>query len=104
MGKKEENAGFRCGHCGIYVKPLTNGSYRNHCPNCLYSKHVDIFPGDRKNACRGLMKPVGIDYHSKKGYQLIHQCLKCGAVKRNKIAEDTEQPDRILRFLTDGHP
>ncbi|MEG6575479.1 RNHCP domain-containing protein [Caldibacillus debilis] len=50
------------------------------------------------------MKPVGIDYHSKKGYQLIHQCLKCGTVKRNKIAEDTEQPDRILRFLTDWHP
>ncbi|WDF05905.1 RNHCP domain-containing protein [Shouchella hunanensis] len=34
-----------------------NGSYRNHCPFCLYSKHQDIIPGDRASTCGGLMEP-----------------------------------------------
>jgi len=45
----------------IVAKRLKNFGYtaRDHCPYCLYSKHLDIFPGDRKNECKGLMKPIG---------------------------------------------
>ena len=49
---------FVCENCGKEIKPLEY-SARDHCNYCLYSKHVDIFPGDRANNCKGLLKPIG---------------------------------------------
>ena len=95
MSRKSENSTFICAHCRITVVPLTNGSYRNHCPHCLYSLHVDNVPGDRSSNCGGLMQPVGLIYHSKKGYQIRHRCIKCGAERVNRIAENTLQPDDL---------
>lgn len=95
MSRKEENAGFICAHCGREVLPLTDGSYRNHCPFCLYSLHVDIIPGDRASECGGIMEPVKIVHNSKKGYQIVHRCQKCGFERNNKISEDRRQPDSI---------
>ncbi|KPK71021.1 hypothetical protein AMJ87_07875 [candidate division WOR_3 bacterium SM23_60] len=92
MGKRE-NTGFICAYCSRTVVPVTNGSYRNHCPFCLYSKHLDIKPGDRRCTCHGLMKPVGLQYSTKKGFQIIHECLECGSRTVNKVAEFTAQPD-----------
>jgi len=105
MSRKTENAGFICVNCGRDVRPLTNGSYRNHCPFCLHSRHVDNVIGDRANDCLGEMEPVEIIYNTKKGYQIIHKCRKCGAERANKIAENTEMPDdfaAILRLLKRG--
>ncbi len=93
MGRKDENTGFMCEHCDRWVLPATNGSFRNHCPFCLYSKHMDSEPGDRQCRCHGLMKPVGLKYHTKKGFQIIHECMKCGKKQVNKVAEFTVQPD-----------
>ena len=95
MSRDQENTGFTCEQCGRLVAPVTNGSYRNHCPHCLFSKHVDLVPGDRRNKCGGLMKPVGIQYKSGKGYQVIHRCLRCGENSVNRVAENTVQPDDI---------
>ena len=93
MSRKTENTGFICEHCGAKVFPLTNGSFRNHCPFCLYSKHVDEQPGDRASECGGLMEPVGVEYSGAKGWQIVHRCTRCGKTVRNKVAEDTKQPD-----------
>ena len=73
---------FTCENCGTKVK---GDGYTNHCPKCLFSKHVDINPGDRLELCGGLMKPVGVEVkgHS---YIILHQCKKCGFKKRNKTA------------------
>ena len=43
----KNDSGFVCSHCGKKVEPLGYTS-RNHCPFCLWSRHVDIFPGDRE--------------------------------------------------------
>ena len=51
---------FICENCGKEVEKL-NYTSRDHCPYCLYSKHVDINPGDRMNTCKGLLKPIGIE-------------------------------------------
>ena len=84
------NEGFTCDNCGRKVTALPKGSYRNHCPYCLYSKHVDVvIPGDRESDCRGLMEPRGIVL-SGKGYVLIHHCLECGKVANNKTAPDDD--------------
>lgn len=99
MSRQSENTAFKCEHCGSQVEPLTNGSFRNHCPYCLHSKHMDNKPGDRASLCKGLMIPVGIDYSSKKGYQIIHHCKKCGKINRNKVAVDTVQEDNIIIFM-----
>lgn len=80
---------FTCDNCGADVLPLEKGSYRNHCPHCLCSKHVDKEgPGDRASSCLGLMKPVGIDHRSGKGWVLKHVCEKCDKEIVNKIAPD----------------
>jgi DNA-directed RNA polymerase subunit RPC12/RpoP len=60
LSKASENQSFICFNCGEQVLRLNNGSYRNHCPFCLYSLHVDNIPGDRSYTCKGLMKPIGI--------------------------------------------
>lgn len=78
-----------CEHCGQAVGPLEHGTYRNHCPFCLWSKHVDREgPGDRESDCGGLMEPIGLDQNGKKGFVLVHQCLTCGHEQRNKAAPD----------------
>jgi RNHCP domain len=74
---------------------LTNGSYRNHCCACLWSKHVDADkPGDRSSRCFGLMRPIKVA-RSKKGWQIIHRCDHCGVERPNKVAESTTAPDDI---------
>ncbi len=83
---------FVCGRCGKNVHPLGKGSYRNHCPFCLWSKHVDDEgPGDRASACNGLEQPMGVDFRSKKGWIILHVCTKCGKTIRNKAAPDDDQ-------------
>jgi DNA-directed RNA polymerase subunit RPC12/RpoP len=80
--RKTEN--FVCEMCGQNVE---GNGYTNHCPQCLWSKHVDIFPGDRAGKCGGMMEPIRIE---KKGnnYVIIHKCVKCGLEKTNKAVKD----------------
>lgn len=87
-GRGQENTGFFCLHCHESAAQHAGGSYRNHCPHCLWSKHVDILPGDRAASCGGAMEPVAVDYSGKKGYILVHRCTGCGAQDRNKLAPD----------------
>ena len=86
---------FTCEHCGNDVKKL-DYTARDHCPNCLYSKHVDINPGDRNNSCQGLMKPIGIEKF-KDSYKIIYQCEKCHEIHKNKVAND-DNMDLIIEL------
>ena len=87
---------FICENCGQKVKPL-GYSCRNHFPNCLHSKHVDQYPGDRVEECHGDLKPIGIEVNSKKGYVILFQCQKCGAIRKNKAAKD-DNMDLIIQL------
>lgn len=88
------NNAFTCLNCGAQVRPLQNGSVRNHCPECLHSRHVDVFPGDRASDCCGVMEPVGVESSGKKGWVIVHRCRRCGFTGRNKAAlDDPVQPD-----------
>ena len=55
------------------------------CDNC--HNNVDIFPGDRENECKGLLKPIGIEKF-KDTYKIIYKCQKCGEIKKNIMAKD----------------
>lgn len=77
---------FQCGQCGYFVE---GNGYTNHCPKCLYSKHVDVNPGDRSAECGGLMEPVFIE-PEKGGQKLTHQCVVCGHEKKNKVVPEDD--------------
>lgn len=85
---------FKCENCGRHV-PKLGYSCRNHCPFCLYSKHVDIEPGDRLETCHGLLEPIGIETNGKKGYIIVFRCQKCGSIRKNKVAEDDDM-DKVI--------
>ncbi|MGE0431763.1 MAG: RNHCP domain-containing protein [Planctomycetota bacterium] len=82
-----------CLHCGRDVAPLNNGSTRNHCPHCLWSRHLDVIPGDRAADCGELMRPIAVEADARRGWMLVHCCEKCGAVHRNRVSLDDDQPD-----------
>lgn len=86
---------FICEHCHKKVNPL-GYSARDHCPYCLYSKHVDINPGDRSNNCHGLLKPIDIEKY-KDSYKIIYKCLKCNQMHKNIMAID-DNYDEILKI------
>lgn len=79
---------FICENCHKEVSPL-GYTARDHCPYCLYSKHVDINPGDRENTCKGLLKPIGIEKF-KDTYKILYQCEKCHKFHKNIVAKDDD--------------
>lgn len=79
---------FICENCGELISKLKY-SARDHCNHCLYSKHVDINPGDRSNTCLGLLKPIGIEKF-KDTYKIIYKCEKCGSMHKNIVASDDD--------------
>ncbi|HLG25918.1 MAG TPA: RNHCP domain-containing protein [Candidatus Gracilibacteria bacterium] len=84
------NEGFNCKKCEKN-NPKADTGCRNHCRFCLYSMHVDLdTPGDRLNDCLGLMEPTGMLYSGKKGWQIVHKCIKCGVEKLNVVAPDDD--------------
>lgn len=90
---------FVCIHCGFKVEPL-GYTCRNHCPNCLWSVHLDDLPGDRNSGCMGEMEPIGAEPDAKHGYNIIHKCVKCGKIKKNKSAHEAKnQPDDIRKII-----
>ena len=80
----------------LNVKIVVFWLTRDHCPNCLYSKHVDISPGDRMNSCLGLMEPIGVEKY-KNTYKIIYKCLKCGQIHKNIMAND-DNYDLIIKL------
>lgn len=77
---------FRCEHCGL---PVAGDGFTNHCPACLWSKHVDRQPGDRAAGCGGLMAPVAVET-TRDGHVLTHRCQRCGHEKRNRAAPEDD--------------
>lgn len=97
MLKNDEE--FICLNCNFKVEKLKYTS-RDHCPKCLYSKHVDITPGDRENPCKGILEPIG---YIKKGdkEQIIYECRTCKKRVRNIVAEDDNR-NLIIELSTKG--
>ena len=86
---------FICENCGQHVLPLKYTA-RDHCPHCLYSKHVDIMPGDRQNNCKGLLEPIALEKF-KDSYKIVYKCQKCNQIHKNVIATDDDF-DRIIEL------
>ncbi len=87
---------FTCIHCGQTVPLRSWGTrHRNHCPYCLWSRHLDDEPGDRQCPCRHPMQPIGIEVRQDGEWAIIHRCTGCRLLRTNRIAGD----DRELALL-----
>ncbi len=95
--KRVEN--FVCDHCGRKVEGT---GYTDHCPDCLWSKHVDNNPGDRQADCAGLMEPIAAE---RKGaiWRILYQCRKCGYRHFNRAAPD-DNIDKIIELSKNPTP
>ncbi|MBI1190720.1 MAG: RNHCP domain-containing protein [Tepidisphaera sp.] len=91
--RRHEAAGFTCIRCKLQVPGEAWGTkHRNHCPACLYSRHVDEQPGDRASPCRAPMEPIGIEVRAPDGeWAIIHRCTACAIIKTNRIAGDDSE-------------
>lgn len=89
------NEDFICENCGKEVKK-SNYTARDHCPYCLYSKHIDINPGDRLNNCKGLLKPISIEKF-KDTFKIIYKCNRCNELHKNIIHND-DNMDLIIEL------
>jgi hypothetical protein len=83
---------FVCQNCGEFV--LGDG-YTNHCPECLWSRHVDRFPGDRAANCGGMMQPIDILVTGSSKFSITHRCVSCGFERVNKA----QREDRIETII-----
>jgi hypothetical protein len=111
---KEKSSGFSCQHCHKFVpiNEFIGTKNRNHCPFCLWSKHVDLIkPGDRKASCHTSMQPIGLTFKQegvdkygklKQGeLMLIHLCSQKDKISINRIAADDNE-DLILKVFYDS--
>lgn len=93
---KRTKEDFVCERCGTAV---SGNGYTNHCPTCLWSKHVDRSPGDRQNPCKGLMRPVRVTLE-KGQYVVTHECLSCG--KRSRcMASPVDRFEAMLAIVSE---
>ncbi len=83
---------FICEQCGAVV---TGNGYTNHCPKCLWSKHVDVNPGDRRETCGGMMEPVRVE-QKRDIFRIAHRCVLCGRERKNRAMED-DRFDELVR-------
>jgi hypothetical protein len=90
--------------------PPSGGRNRNHCPFCLYSRHVDdATPGDRASDCASAMAPVGLFTRPKGEEVIVHRCLGCGFERHCRVAADDNDdavaalPAVAPRIGGDGH-
>jgi DNA-directed RNA polymerase subunit RPC12/RpoP len=112
-------AGFKCIQCSqpVSSNPLLSGvNNRNHCPYCLWSRHMDLHTaGDRLAACKAPMEPVGVTVKRiRKKYDqgrsgelmLVHLCVECGKLSINRTAADDDAGLMLEIFevsLQSGH-
>jgi hypothetical protein len=103
---------FFCLRCGVIISSaygLSGVRNRNHCPYCLWSRHLDWrTPGDRLSSCKGAMQPIGLSLkNSRNKYavapsgelMVVHHCTVCEAVAINRIAADdgTDALNEVFR-------
>ena len=98
-GERHRSTSFRCRHCGLDVPARAPGTvHRNHCPNCLWSRHLDDdSPGDRSSQYGSSMEPIAISVRGEGEWVIIHRCAGCDVLRPNRIAGD-DNPLMLLRL------
>lgn len=89
---RRRQSGFHCIRCNYSITDLAFGTrHRNHCPRCLWSRHLDDEPGDRACPCAQPMEPISIEVRRDGEWSIIHRCTGCGMLRTNRIAGDDHE-------------
>jgi DNA-directed RNA polymerase subunit RPC12/RpoP len=104
--KSRVDSSFTCSRCKAHVPAQSFGTkHRNHCPRCLWSRHLDDEPGDRRIACAQAMEPIAIEVRRDGEWALVHRCSGCGEMKVNRIAGDDDERSLLALALRPiAHP
>ena len=86
---------FVCDHCQTHV---AGNGYTDHCPNCLYGKHVDINPGDRLSECKGTLVPIDAEKNGEL-WTLVYTCERCSKTIRNKVSPE-DNFDTLIKITS----
>lgn len=90
--KSRADSSFTCTRCRHHVPASSYGvKHRNHCPRCLWSRHLDDEPGDRRVSCAQPMEPIAIEVRRDGEWAIVHRCTGCGIIKTNRIAGDDHE-------------
>lgn len=113
-GKFAQEDDFTCRECEahVYSHPMVSGvQNRNHCPYCLWSRHVDLWKaGDRLSACKAGMEPIGLTVKMRPNkygswncgeLMVIHRCEACGKLSINRIAAD-DLSDNLMNVFRES--
>jgi hypothetical protein len=112
MSRPKSFGDFRCAHCHHIVSSahlLSGVNNRNHCPYCLWSRHLDLYAaGDRLAACKASMQPVALTAKRRRNkygpgrgeLMLVHLCTDCGGISINRIAADDDTDTLLEVFST----
>jgi RNHCP domain len=97
--RPHDGGSFRCRHCQLDVPVDAPGTkHRNHCPGCLWSRHLDGgVPGDRTAECGSSMEPIAVTVRGDGEWVLVHRCLACDVIHLNRSAGD-DNPLLLLRL------
>jgi RNHCP domain len=97
--RRTQPSSFRCRNCRLDVPTHALGTaHRNHCPNCLWSRHLDDDrPGDRAADCGSLMEPIAISVRGGGEWVVVHRCTGCDELHLNRTAGD-DNPLMLLRL------
>ena len=89
---------FTCGRCHASIPRVASGTrHRNHCPQCLWSRHLDETPGDRAASCHSLMEPLCIAVRGDGEWLIVHRCTGCGDLDLNRTSGD-DNPLLLVRL------
>lgn len=103
---------FTCDHCGAAVRRAADGIDHNHCPECMWSRHVGYSPElsaeyPEAAGCGEMMRPVKVWDHPEYGPSILHRCVGCGfrvIGPSERVCERTQVvfPSLGLTFTIDG--
>jgi hypothetical protein len=85
---------FTCGHCSEVVPPVSRRGKtwpRNHCPACLWSKHLEFGEQVGQPPCGAMMRGTDVG-----GDEVAWRCLGCGFMMRGPT------DDYLHRVLSGG--
>ncbi|HEY3141940.1 MAG TPA: RNHCP domain-containing protein [Acidimicrobiales bacterium] len=95
---RDQRNSFRCRNCRLDVPLDAPGTaHRNHCPNCLWSRHLDDSPGDRSSECGSSMEPIAVCVRGGGEWVLVHRCTGCDTLHLNRTAGD-DNPLPLMRL------
>lgn len=109
MRKKEESQhGFDCSHCKgwISIHPEMGTHNRNHCPSCLWSRHMDgDKSGDRRSECRTAMEPIALTFKETKPNKYATEAdIAVGALMVVHRCQGDDHAIRINQLVADDNP